>query len=208
MSGSTMAAGQGVKRKTFLSPKVQILLLLAVVVAPLVVAVFWQPSRFKNYGELVQPARPLQAMLLQQADGEQVDFAHLGRKWTFVYFGQGACPAACRESLYKARQVRAAQGQNMKRVQYVFVVTDGADPAEVQAALPEHPVVRVLGGAPDAIAALAAQFEVDAGTPLDGLDRLYLVDPNGNFMMSYRPDADANGIRKDLGRLLRVSRIG
>jgi hypothetical protein len=34
------------------------------------------------------------------------------------------------------------------------------------------------------------------------------VDPLGNFMMSYPADADPNGIRKDLARLLRASRIG
>jgi cytochrome oxidase Cu insertion factor (SCO1/SenC/PrrC family) len=203
-----MTAAQKGKRKSLLSPKAQILLLLAIIVAPLVVATFWQPTRFKNYGDLVQPARPLQTVLLQEAGGGEVDAGHLGRKWTFVYFGPGACPAACRDNLYKMRQARLAQGQNMERIQYVFVVTDGTDPAAVRAALPDHPTIRVLAGEKDAVAALAAQFAVEAGTPLDGLDQVYLVDPNGNFMMSYRADADANGIRRDLARLLRVSRIG
>jgi hypothetical protein len=47
-----------------------------------------------------------------------------------------------------------------------------------------------------------------AGSPLDNLNRVYLVDPLGNFMMSYPADADPTGMRKDLARLLRISQIG
>jgi hypothetical protein len=38
--------------------------------------------------------------------------------------------------------------------------------------------------------------------------RSYIVDPLGNLMMSYPPDADPRGILKDLKRLLRLSHIG
>jgi len=35
-----------------------------------------------------------------------------------------------------------------------------------------------------------------------------LVDPMGNLMMSYPADSDPKNLRKDIGRLLRASRIG
>jgi hypothetical protein len=38
--------------------------------------------------------------------------------------------------------------------------------------------------------------------------RVYLIDPLGNLMMSYAPDAKAKGMLEDLKRLLRLSSIG
>jgi cytochrome oxidase Cu insertion factor (SCO1/SenC/PrrC family) len=38
--------------------------------------------------------------------------------------------------------------------------------------------------------------------------RIYLVDPLGNVMMSYAPDAKPKGMLEDMKRLLRLSSIG
>jgi hypothetical protein len=37
---------------------------------------------------------------------------------------------------------------------------------------------------------------------------VYVVDPLGNFMMSYAANAEARGMLKDLKRLLKISQIG
>ena len=39
-------------------------------------------------------------------------------------------------------------------------------------------------------------------------DPIYLVDPLGNVVLRYPKDADPSRMKKDLERLLRVSRIG
>jgi hypothetical protein len=39
-------------------------------------------------------------------------------------------------------------------------------------------------------------------------DRLYLIDPLGNLMMSYAPDAKPKGLLEDLKRLLGLSQVG
>jgi hypothetical protein len=39
-------------------------------------------------------------------------------------------------------------------------------------------------------------------------DRIYLIDPLGNLMMSYRPDANAKGMLEDMKRLLGLSHVG
>jgi len=39
-------------------------------------------------------------------------------------------------------------------------------------------------------------------------ERLYLVDPLGNLLMSYSPDAPPRSVLDDLERLLRLSHIG
>ena len=39
-------------------------------------------------------------------------------------------------------------------------------------------------------------------------DRIYIIDPLGNLMMSYAPDARPKGMLEDMKRLLRLSSIG
>jgi hypothetical protein len=38
--------------------------------------------------------------------------------------------------------------------------------------------------------------------------RIYVIDPLGNVMMSYAPDAKLKGMLEDMKRLLRLSHIG
>jgi cytochrome oxidase Cu insertion factor (SCO1/SenC/PrrC family) len=193
-----------------LADKYQIPLLLLVFIAPIVVAFFWKPTSFMNSGELINPPRAITDVTLQSLDGKPVKFSDLKSKWTLIYFGPAACKkdSPCPASLYKMRQVRLAQGKNADRVQYVFVVTDPKGLDKLRAMLPDYPTMRVLTGAPKAIKALSDQFALKQGTPLEGTGRIYMVDPLGNLMMSYTADADATGMRKDLNRLLRVSRAG
>lgn len=166
----------------------------------------WRPSGTRNYGELVTPPRPLADVALTDRQGRTVHVEELRGQWTWVYFGPGACPPPCRDNLYKMRQITAAQGPESRRVQQVFVVTDGE---RVEAdVLADYPATQVLHGPPAAVRALAGQFELDQGGPLDGLHRLYLVDPLGNLMMSYPANADPSLVNKDLKLLLRASQIG
>jgi hypothetical protein len=39
-------------------------------------------------------------------------------------------------------------------------------------------------------------------------EHIYLIDPLGNLMMSYAPDAKPKGMLEDMKRLLRLSHIG
>lgn len=169
----------------------------------------WLPRGTKNYGELLQPARPIADVALSDLEGRPVRFSELKGKWTFVYFGAAECLKPCLDALYKMRQVTAAQGQEAHRVQRVFVVTDpkaAVDP--LRHTLVDYPGTIALRGPSEAIRDLAAQFELPVGTPLAGLHRIYLVDPLGNFMMSYPADADPSGMNKDLKFLLRASQVG
>lgn len=191
-----------------------VLVLLALLFASGVIASFvlvesgWRPARTKNYGELVQPARPIEDHALARLEGGTRRFGDLKGKWTLVYFGPAACPKACADNLYKMRQVTAAQGKEAHRVQRVFVLTDRRGLDRLRDTLREYPGMEVLTAEPAELRRLAEQFRLPDGTPLDGLDRVYVVDPIGNLMMSYPADADPRGMNKDLGFLLRASQIG
>lgn len=191
----------------------KIIFLAALFALPVIVAYAlyfsgWRSASFGNHGELVQPARLIADATLNQPDGKTMRFSELRGKWTLVTFSPAECLGPCERNLVKMRQVIAAQGQKADRVQSLFVVTDSKARDWLQYVIKDYPGMRSVVGPPEAAAALARQFVLPAGGSPENLNRIYIVDPLGNFMMSYPAEADANGIRKDLARLLRVSRVG
>ena len=178
-----------------------IVVLAAIFIGPFVAAVFWEPDRFMNYGKLVEPPRPMQAVALSGLDGTPIAENLFRGRWTYVYFSPPECAEKCRQALIYLRQVRLAAGKDRQRVRYVFVVTAGTAVAGLRRA---HPQGRLVTGAPDVLSGLAEQFASASA----GRGRIYLVDPLGNLMMSYPRDADPSRMRKDLARLLKVSKIG
>jgi cytochrome oxidase Cu insertion factor (SCO1/SenC/PrrC family) len=157
----------------------------------------WRPARLANHGDLVQPPRQIGEAGLLTADGRAVSFGAFHGKWTLVSFGAD-CPAACRQALYRMRQVHVALGKEMGRVQRVFVAAGGL------AGLGRDPGMTVISGPPAATDALARRF--GAASADDG--RVYLVDPLGNLILVYPPDSDPSGMRRDLVRLLQYSWVG
>ena len=164
----------------------------------------WHPGGRVNAGELIQPARPLPALALPLISGEQrTDPQFLKGKWTFLYVQRGRCDDECRRHLYDTRQVRLALDREMNRVQRVFIGdADCCDLPELKAA---HPDLIVIRSSPedDALLALLPMREGASNS-----HRVYLIDPLGNAMMFYAPDAKPKGMLEDMKRLLRLSSIG
>jgi len=164
----------------------------------------WRPAGGAQHGELIDPARPLPEVELATPAGNLTGADFLRRDWHLVYIGAGDCPAACRESLVKARQVRLALDKDVNRVSRVFLYSGDLAGRDYLAA--EHPdlVPASLDG-PGGEALLAA---FPAALAPRTSDRLYLVDPLGNLLMSYPPDAPPRALLDDLERLLKLSHIG
>ncbi len=180
----------------------KLLLVAAVCLLPFVgsflLYFLWQPSGRVNYGELLAVA-PVPAEPLHLVSGAPFAFANLAGKWSYVTVDSGACDDTCRNKLWKMRQVRRTQGKYMDRVERVWLVTD--DQAPDAALLKEYE-----GTWPVA----ASASRVLHALPFERArrDHIYLVDPLGNIILRYPPDADPTRMKKDLNRLLKVSRIG
>lgn len=199
MTGGTDGAGRG---------RLKLVLLAAIVAAPLLTAYAlyysgWRPPRYANYGELVQPPRALADAELVELDGKAFRLSSLRGKWLYVYFGSSDCAERCLNILHKTRQAIIAQEKHMDRVRRLFVLTDGGTPAVLADRFRDERGLYLARPAPAALPALVRDFAVPAGP-----DRIYLVDPLGNLMMTYPAEAEPSGMRKDLARLLRVSRAG
>ena len=187
---------------------VALLFLMPVVAATALYVSGWRPEgKSLQHGELVQPARPVGDAELKGADGAPYRLNALRGKWAFVYFSPLPCTEACRNSLYKMQQVRLAQGRDAPRVERVMIVAD-AGASALRELAQQYPGMVAVSGTRAILQALAREFVSSQGTALDAPGRVYLIDPIGNLVLSYAPDADPSGMRKDLARLLRLSQVG
>lgn len=184
----------------------KLLVLLAVCVAPLIASYLTyyviKPQARTNYGALLNPrAHPVPPLGIATLDGKPATLDAWKGKWIMLQVGEAECPSPCRTRLRDMRQLRLAQGKDKDRVERVWLITD-REPLETLL-MREYDGTHMLRA--DA-AALSAWLPADAGTT--ATDHLYLIDPLGNLIMRFPKDADPNKIKKDLAKLLKVSRIG
>jgi len=177
-------------------------LIAAVCLAPFVASFaayyFYQPEGRVNYGDLLEEKR-LPAVSLKLADGSAFSFSQLEGKWLYVIVDDSACDAYCEKKLWQIRQVRKTQGKYPERIERVWLVTGKGKPAERLHTEYEGTWMVDTDGS----ALLEALPYENART-----DHIYLVDPLGNLVLRYPRDANPSRMRKDIERLLKVSRIG
>jgi hypothetical protein len=177
-----------------------LILIGAIAVLPLVgsylLYLFWRPSSFVNHGELVAPA---QVVMPAAEDVMYKALQELSGKWVLAMVDSGACEEFCRQKLYYLRQVRLTQGKDMERIERLWIITDPIRPQE--SLLKEYMGTRlVMAGQSPWVRQLPARSSAT--------DHLYIIDPLGNVILRYSRDLDPSGMKKDLQRLLRASRIG
>jgi hypothetical protein len=160
-----------------------------------------RPEGRRNFGELINPQRPLPDLQARALDGQPVALRSLKDQWLLVSVGGGDCAAACQQNLYFQRQLRESLGREKDRLDRVWLISDDAPVADaLQPALDGATVLRVP---PEQ---LAAWLVPTAGQALQA--HLFVVDPLGNLMMRFPPGLDlatAAKAKKDLERLLRAS---
>ncbi|MEP6791417.1 MAG: hypothetical protein ABI907_08600 [Ramlibacter sp.] len=183
----------------------RMLAIFAVCAAPAIASYFTyyvvRPDGRRNYGELVDPQRPLPELAATALDGKAVSLRSLKGQWLLVSVAGGDCDAACERHLYLQRQLRESLGKDKDRLDWVWLVPDGRPvrPALLPA-VKQATVLQVDG------AQLAQWLAPAAGRQLN--EHLYLVDPLGNWMMRFPAGLDASGApkaKRDLERLMRAS---
>ena len=183
--------------------RIKMILVLLVCAAPVIASYFTyyviRPEGRSNYGQLIDPQRPLPALNLQDLQGQSVPADSLRHQWLIVVVGGGACDAVCERNLYLQRQLREMTGKDRDRIDKVWLVTD-AQPIQ-PALLQGIAGAQVLRASSEEV---AAWLEPEAGQSLGA--HLYIVDPLGNWMMRFPAEADPGKVKRDLGRLLNASR--
>jgi hypothetical protein len=183
--------------------RIKMVLLMLVAASPVILSYFTyyviRPEGRQNYGELIEPLRPIPAGLKGvNAQRQEVELTSLKNQWLFVSVGDSLCDERCQNHLYYQRQIREGLGKEKDRLDWVWLRTGSPELSEVLQLATAQAVVLHMQ-AQD----IAAWLEPAPGYGL--ADHLFVVDPMGNWMMRFPAQADPKQMRRDINRLLRAS---
>ncbi|WP_305908497.1 hypothetical protein Q9L42_010405 [Methylomarinum sp. Ch1-1] len=186
-----------------------ILLLFAMSVIPFLIA--WYLSVNTNWlgggtnkGELINP--PLTTEFDEFVGYDQFskeNMQELKGHWVLVNIIPGKqCEQACREALHKSKQLRLMMNKDLTRIRRLVLLLQPVEPARASVWWEDDS--RLLRSNPQD--SLIQKIKQIRQKMPDGM--LLLMDPLGNLMMQYAPGFDPYDVKKDLGKLLRISQIG
>ena len=201
----TPERAMGSEARRTMSGRWKMVAVFLVCAAPVIASYFTyyvvRPDGRRNFGELIEPQRPLPNLALQNMSGQTIQLPALKGQWLLISVAGGACDEMCSRHLYLQRQLRTGLGKDADRVDWVWLITDETPvPDKLLPALKEATVLRVSK------AGLAQWLAPAQGQPLE--DHLYVVDPMGNWMMRFPANLDlenAAKAKRDLERLMRAS---
>jgi hypothetical protein len=157
-----------------------------------------------NYGTLVQPVKRLNWPVLESTKGDRYENG-LGRKWSFVMFSDGVCAELCQSNLYSIRQIRTLLGRDTPRMSNIFISTQPLDDG-LKTFFAEYPNFIVIDEVVEK--GLFEQFQIEGEDAVGASPKLYLVDPDQNYMMHYPAENDQHKILEDIRKLIKLSQIG
>lgn len=205
LSVHSMPRPGAVDVKRMRNGRLKMLLVLAVCAAPVVASYFTyyvvRPQGRTNYGELINPVRPMppdEALPLSTPDGRAVRASSLKGQWLLVTVAGGDCKASCEQQLYLQRQIRESLGKEKDKVDRVWLIHDGRPMKDsLRPGMHDATVLSVDG------VALSRWLAPESGRALS--DHWFVIDPHGQWMMRFEPQADPRKVIKDLTRLLKAA---
>lgn len=184
----------------------KMLVVLLVCAAPVIASYFTyyviRPEGRRNFGALIEPQQAMPAALMARTlDGQEVPATALKGQWLLLSTSSAACDAQCETHLYLQRQLRESLGREKERLDWVWLINDGAQPsAALKTALQPAQVLQVEASA------LQTWLQPADGHNLS--DHLYVVDPMGHWMLRFPAHLDKDSApkaKRDLERLLRAA---
>jgi hypothetical protein len=180
----------------------KMLLLLLVCASPVIASYFTyyviRPEGRRNYGELIDPQRPVPKISGMDLKGQAVSLQQLKDQWLFISVADSTCDTQCETHLYLQRQLREGLGREKDRLDWVWLRTGPVELSDTLRRATESAVVLHM-----AEADIAQWLHPAPGGRLS--DHLYVVDPLGNWMMRFPAQAEPPRVKRDLDRLLRAS---
>lgn len=176
--------------------RLQLIMILAVVIAPMLLASamyhlrFWVPETRSYHGELIGNGQTLAD--LGVADANQAG-------WQLLVTVPQQCDERCKELVYVARQVHIGLNREVSRASHALASALPLS-AEYDAQLRlEYPQLARYPLQPEAYSKTAGKVE---GA------QLWIVDPHGNLVLRYDNSIKGKAILNDLRHLLKISQIG
>lgn len=203
-------------------PAVIIIILMSLFFAPILLAwILFETNNTlgegkTNHGQLIIPSFSIALLTLYNENGQILDnrkFLQMpgttstNGKWMMLLFITKKCNQLCQQGLYNMRQIRLATGKDMNRIERAILIYKKRQNIRLKNLIKREYAGTQLFFANKQQLTFIIQKHVKTNYALQN-GTLYLVDPLGNVMMSYKPGIKANAIFQDLTRLLKVSQIG
>jgi hypothetical protein len=180
-----------------------LLLCAAPVIASYLMYYVVRPEAQTNYGELIAPQRAMpQDVALQTLQGKAATLAQLKGNWLLLSLDSAACPKRCADKLYWMRQLRTSLGKERDRLDRVWLIDDDKDVSK--ALMNAYVGTYTLRMTSSIVDNIKRDWLITAASTTI-YDHLFLIDPQGNAMMRFPKDADANKVKRDISKLLRAS---
>jgi hypothetical protein len=187
-----------------------ILLLFSMTIIPFCIAWYMSSNvswvgNGTNQGQLITPIMTTEITEFVGYDKfSTLNMDELKGHWVLVnVLPNSNCSELCLESINKTKQLRLMMSKDISRIRRVALVLSEVDESVAKAWWKDD--VRLLRSKPAASLVQKLKKIRNADIP-EGM--LFLMDPFGNLMMQYEPGFDPYKVKKDLGKLLRISQIG
>jgi len=174
--------------------------------------VFASPYRYQ--GSLIDPPPPAADFSLTDQSGQPFRLSDQRGKVVLIFFGYTHCPDVCPITLTDFRRIKEALGNKAEKVTFVFITVDPErDSVErLKAHLGNYdPAIIGLTGTRAELEPVWKSYGVyqaqrdegsAAGYLVDHTARTYLIDPQGNWRLTYAFEMDHSAIIKDVQHIL------
>ncbi len=187
-----------------------IIIIFAMSIVPFVIAwvlsnnTSWMGASTNNGILITPPVTTEKSEFIGYDDFAIENMKELIGHWVLVnVIPNNDCDSVCQQAIHKTKQLRLMMNKDLTRIRRVVLIipeinVDLAkqwwkDDARLLRSKPSKSLVDKLNN--------ITKANIDEGM-------LFLIDPLGNIMMQYESGFDPYKVKKDLGKLLRISQIG
>jgi protein SCO1/2 len=172
-----------------------------------------RPYTFR--GSVIDPAVPAPQFSLPSSQGEEYSLVSRTGKFVLIFFGYTYCPDVCPTTLYEMKEIKARLKDKAENIEFVFITVD-----------PERDTLEQLtrylasfDGSFFGLTGTTEQLEMvwkdygvyreiqetdnSLGYLVDHTSRLYLINSQGELMMTYLYETTLDEIVSDLNYLIK-----
>lgn len=176
--------------------------------------IFENTQEYTYQGSLIDPPVPAPEFRLTDVNGDKFELNALDGKAVIMFFGYTSCPDVCPVTLSDFLQIRSRLGEAAEEVSFVFITVDPDrdTPERMKRYLTNFdPEIIGLTGSRGELEPVWSSYgvyqEKSEGSEKDNYlvdhsSRIYVIDKQGNLLLTYLFGTENNVIAEDVHHLI------
>jgi len=190
--------------------KIVLIALSCIVLLIAAIFLLFNPTKRNEHnfnGSIIEPPVPAADFTLTNQDGQSASLSELRGKYLLIFFGFTSCLDECPATMAILSQVRNGLDENVDQAQIVFISTDPArdSPSAVKTFIDRFDPTSI--GFTGSLSDLQPVWKDYGVMVMDSGEthsiRVYLVDPEGNWRLTYAPASNPQEIVDDIELLIK-----